>query len=154
MKKNTLITFGVLIVSLMSNPAYSQEQLVPNSVPLISPEEKLQALASTRFHFITLKQFHSALFRFVDEHINLTNFEAALLNAGLNEFLASSEREMMLLDALRENKSIRIEPSAETAVEVKPLLDRPIAFQITLTENGERHFYDVDWSGNVIPSSF
>jgi hypothetical protein len=185
MKKNRLFIF--LIASLALNPLlasylYAQDRLAAGSVSLVTPEDKLHALASTRFHFITLKQFHSSLFSFVDQNKNLSEAEAGLLNAGLNAFLTSAERETMLLDALRRDKSVQVrfsicEPDEETyemidhpakpllyrlqpavrrvpaAIEVKPLLDQPIAFQITLTKGNERHLYDVDWSGNVIQGS-
>jgi hypothetical protein len=35
------------------------------------------------------------------------------------------------------------------SIEIKPLLDRPVAFQIALEKENERHLYDVDWSGKI-----
>lgn len=162
MKRKNRLLVSVLVSLILgiflSSTLYAQDRLAASSASLISPEDKLQALASTRFHFITLKQFHSGLFTFVDQKKEMSEAEASLLNAGLNVFLTSAERETMLLDALRKNKSVQIKlPVSEnvvrdtsTTIEVKPLLDKPVAFQITLTQGEERRLYDVDWSGNMV----
>ena len=143
---------------LFSASLYAQEGLRANSAALVSPEDKLQALASTRFHFITLKQFHSGLFSSAEQGKGLSETDASLLNVGLNVFLTSADRETALLDALRRNEAVQIKfPVSDnenaSMVEVKPLLDKPIAFQITLTKNGEEHLYSVDWSGHVTSES-
>ncbi len=173
----SVVTSFVLGIFLSSH-LYAQDRLASSSVSLLSPEDKLQALASTRFHFITLKQFHTGLFSFAERGKDLSETEASLLNAGLNVFLTSAERETTLLNALRQNKSVQIKfPVSENenayevvdhptkpllyhlqpavrntsaTVEVKPLLDKPIAFQITLTKDGEEHLYSIDWSGNMV----
>ena len=148
----------LLLVIFFSSNLYAQDHLAANSVSLTSPEGKLQALASTRFHFMALKQFHTALFSSAEQKKELSEVDAALLNAGLNVFLTSADRETMLLDALRKNESVQIKfPVSEnenpSMIEVKPLLDKPIAFQITLTKDGEEHLYSVDWSGHVTSES-
>lgn len=147
-----ILGFSALVIFLSDRFLYAQDSLAASPVPLTSSEDKLQALASTRFHFITLKQFHSTLFSSVKEEAKLTDVEASLLNAGLNVFLTSSDRETVLLNALRENKSVQIKLSV-SELEVKPLLDKPIAFQIMLKKDGEEHFYSVDWSGHVATES-
>ena len=154
----TFLSSLLLAVLPLSSCLYAQEPLAANSVSLVSGEDKLQALASTRFHFITLKQFHSSLFSSAQKKGELTELEAGLLNAGLNVFLTSAERETMLLEALRENRSVRINlPVSKNEevcdIEVKPLLDKPIAFQIILNQDGKEHLYRVDWSGNMATES-
>lgn len=157
--------------------AFAQEAVLPNAFQVRSPEEKLHALALTRFHFITLKQFHSALFSFSEDRKVLRETEAQVLNAGLNAFLTKPGRENLLLEALRQNKSVqlkffiprvgtdyemvphptkpllyRLEPiqkGVPAVVEIKPLLDQPIAFKITLKRGEERFSYDVDWAGHI-----
>ena len=143
-----------------------------------SSKEKLQALQLTRFHFITLKQFHAALFTFGGEQNAPSNSEAEILNAGLNAFLSSPGRETALLEALRQNKAIhllfsipkaeegsygvardpnrsiayRLEPVVRrvpASVEIRPLLDRPVAFQITIKKGNEHYSYYVDWAGKI-----
>ena len=139
-----------------------------------SPEEKLHAFSLTRFHFTTLKQFHSNLFgRGEAEHV-MSKREAGLLNTGIQTFLLEAHREIYLLKALRENKAVRVnfsrpqqaqvlvEPGnkevyqlkptvthAPATIEIRPLLDGPIAFQITLEEGHDRYVYDVNWAGWV-----
>ena len=155
------ILANLILGVFLSSSLYAQDRLAGSSVSLVSPEDKLQALASTRFHFITLKQFHTGLFSFAERGKDLSEAEASLLNAGLNVFLTSAERETMLLDALRRNQSVQIKllvsenvvQARSATIEVKPLLDKPVAFQITLTQGEERHFYDVDWSGNMVPEA-
>lgn len=156
LKKQLLISMVASLAwgMVFSSSLYAQEHLAASPVSLGSPEDKLQALASTRFHFIALKQFHSSLFSSAEQKKELSVWDAALLNAGLNIFLTSSERETVLLDALRKNESVQIKfPVSEnedvSTIEVKPLLDQPIAFKITLIKDGEEHLYRVDWSGHV-----
>jgi len=176
-----LTTLLVTIVSLVGfaiPTGFAQESIISASFPTPSPKEKLQALQSTRFHFITLKQFHSALFSFGDDQKSISNSEAEILNAGLNAFLASSGRETALLEALRKNKAIQLKfsvpqeekgtydvvdnpdkpllyqlkpilKSVPATIEVKPLLDRPVAFQITLRKGAEHYSYYVDWAGKL-----
>ena len=38
-------------------------------------------------------------------------------------------------------------------VEIRPVLDQPIAFKITLKKGDERHLYQVDWAGNITSAS-
>ena len=161
--------------------SFAQENLIPSSITQPSSKEALHALALTRFHFITLKQFHSALFSF--EKPTLSEPDAYLLNTALNTFLTSAGRETMLLEALRTNKAIqlrlslkehatdasgeetyqmishptkpllyRLEPAVRSTpalIELKPLLDQPAAFQITMTKGNECCRYEVDWSGKI-----
>ncbi|MBI4358027.1 MAG: hypothetical protein HY584_01885 [Candidatus Omnitrophica bacterium] len=177
-----LLAFTFLASSLAGPQGFAQENLVTSSLasPSVSAKEKLHALALTRFHFITLKHFHSALFSPGREHNSVSEPEAYILNAALNHFLTSPGRETMLLDALRNNKAVRLEffiPKEEkeyemiryrdkavlyrlepttrirkipATIEVRPLLDKPIAFQITLRKDHQRFIYDVDWSGKII----
>ena len=170
-----MIVFVSILVSAKFIPsAFSQETATTSGV---SGEEKLYALSLTRFHFITLKHFHSALFSLSDEKRELSNDEANILNAGLNAFLTSPERETMLLEALRKNKSVQLHlsvPEKDSApqvvtnpkkpllyqlkpmihavpvlVAIKPLLDGPLAFEITLEKGKEHSTYDVDWAGGI-----
>lgn len=169
----------ITVLGLLHDPAsFAQDNIVSSSFPVSSAKEKLHALALTRFHFITLKQFHSALFSFGAEQHSLSDSEARILNAGLNAFLASPDRETALLEALRQNKAIqlrfsvpeqgkayqvmnhptkplayRLEPMTSltpASIDIQPLLDEPIAFQIVLHKGTERYRYHVDWSGKVI----
>ncbi len=153
--------------------------IASNTPVVTSPQDKLHALESTRFHFITLKQFHSTLFTAVslDPKNQLTDEQARVLNAGLNSFLTQAGRETLLLEALRQKRSVRLRfkvPEKEkeyqiidnpdrplayqlkpavhevpVSVEIKPLLDQPVAFEITLKKGNERYVYDVDWSGRI-----
>ena len=179
-------------VSFALPGGYAQESILSGSFPSpVSPKEKLQALQLTRFHFITLKQFHAALFSFSatqrwadpssgggEDKNTISNSEAEILNAGLNAFLSSPGRETTLLEALRQNKAIQLRfsvPEREEAaydmvdhsdkplllqlkpllksvpasIEVRPLLDRPVAFQITLRKGTEHYSYYVDWAGKI-----
>jgi hypothetical protein len=156
--------------SLLAPPVPAQDSLYSGSVSLTSAEDQLYALALTRFHFLTLKQFHSALFSFGQDQNPISESEARLLNIGLNAFLASTGRETLLLDALRENKAVQLRfsvpeektvlrlpfyeaeptaPSIPASIEIKPLLDRPVAFQISLEKEGGRNSYNVDWAGKI-----
>lgn len=178
---NRLTLLLVTIVSLVGfrvPTGFAQESIVSASFPAPSPKEKLHALQSTRFHFITLKQFHSALFSFGEDQNALTSSEAEILNAGLNAFLSSPGRETALLEAMRRNKAIQLKfsvskkdesaydviddptqpllyqlkpllKSVPASIEVRPLLDRPVAFQITLKKGNERYSYYVDWAGKI-----
>lgn len=171
----TILTFG----SFFTPIAFSQDNFAisMNAPSVSSPQDKLQALESTRFHFITLKQFHSGLFTNNGEH-KISDLDAHVLNAAINAFLTKTGREALLLDALRQNLSIRLrfnipqktdeyqiidnpdkplayqlEPvvrSVPATIEIKPLLDKPLAFQITLKKGNERYVYDIDWSGRLI----
>lgn len=149
-----------------------------NPSPVVSTQDKLQALESTRFHFITLKQFHSMLFTADAEPENkLSEAQAQILNAALNSFLTQAGRETLLLEALRQNRAVRLQlnvPQKENeyrvidnpdrplayrlepvvhavpaTIEIRPLLDQPAAFKITLKKGNERYVYDVDWSGRI-----
>ena len=187
--KNTifaLLTF-LLAGSFISPLAFSQDNFIgtgsfsiaSNAPAATSPQDKLHALESTRFHFITLKQFHSTLFTTVslDPKNQLTDEQARVLNAGLNSFLTQAGRETLLLEALRQKRSVRLKfkvPEQEkeyqiidnpdrplayqlkpvvhgvpVSVEIKPLLDQPVAFEITLKKGNEHYVYDVDWSGRI-----
>ena len=177
-KRILILMIGFLgFGSYMTPQASAQDALIANAVVPVSSNEKLHALSLTRFHFITLKQVHSALFTEGEQKGALSQLEARLLNAALNSFLTSSERENMLLQALREDKAVRLEFSVpevqegydmvvhptkpllyqlkpivknvRTVIEVKPLLDQPVAFQIELKKGSESHLYHVDWSGNI-----
>lgn len=174
----SILLVAVLVLSLPGTPSgFAQESVFSNSLANPSSKEKLHALALTRFHFITLKQFHSGLFSLSGDSNSLPNSEAQILNTGLNAFLNSPERETMLLDALRHNKAVelrfsipsedkayqvldhptkpllyRLKPmvqSVPASIEIKPLLDKPIAFQITLEKNNRRSQYEVDWAGGL-----
>ena len=100
-----------------------------------------------------------------------------MFNAGLNSFLTQAGRETLLLEALRHNRAVRLRfeipqktgefqmidnpdrplaPQLESvirtvpvAIEIKPLFDKPVAFEITLKKGNERYVYDVDWSGRI-----
>jgi len=178
---NHLTVLLVTIVSLAGfavPTGFAQESMISTSFPASSPKEKLHALQLTRFHFITLKQFHSALFSFGEDRNVLSNSEAEILNAGLNAFLSSPGRETTLLEALRQNKAIQLKfsvpkkeegaydviddpnrpllyqlkpllKSTPASIEVRPLLDRPVAFQITLKNGNEHYSYYVDWAGKI-----
>lgn len=168
----------IVVFSFFIRRSFAQESIISNSLTLSSPEEKLHALTLTRFHFITLKQFHSALFSIEGDQDPLSDSEAYILNTALNAFLTSSGRETMLLEALRRNKAIqlrfsvpetaagayqvimhptkpllyRLKPastSVPATIKIKPLLDKPIAFQISIQKGNERHAYNVDWSGKI-----
>ncbi len=180
LKLKHLTVLLVAVVSLVGfaiPTGFTQESIISASFPAPSPKEKLHALQLTRFHFITLKQFHSALFSFGDDQSTLTNSEAEILNAGLNAFLSSPGRETALLEAMRKNKAIQLKfsvsqqeeaydivdnpdkpllyqlkpllKSVPASIEVRPLLDRPVAFQITLKKGNERYSYYVDWAGKI-----
>ena len=174
----TVLTVRILALGPLGLPAsFAQEPLMSSSLSTPSSDEKLHALTLTRFHFITLKQFHSALFsQGVDQNF-ISNSEAEMLNTALNAFLTSAGRETTLLEALRQNKAIKLrfsileeentyeiethptkpllyhlEPVTRripVVIEIRPLLDSPMAFQITL-ENGNEHcLYNVDWAGKI-----
>ena len=102
---------------------------------------------------------------------------AYILNVGLNAFLTSPNRETLLLDALRQNKSVRVRFSASTgeqtyqvlqhpekplvyrlepvdettpvSIELQPFLDGPVAFQVAVESSGRRFSYNIDWSGKI-----
>lgn len=174
----------LLLCTVLPVPVGAQEALGAVSVtaPSVSfanptsPQDKLQALSLTRFHFIALKQFHSNLFSKGEADQSITREEARLLNVGLNAFLLSADRERLVLEALRQNKAIhfrftvpeqpgngyqvvnhptkelvyRLKPvvtQSTAVIEIRPLFDGPIAFQITLEKGNERADYEVNWAG-------
>lgn len=191
MKKTTFALLTILISSLFITPvAFSQDSFITsglasgslsiaNTSAVVSPQEKIQALESTRFHFITLKQFHSALFTSVTTSSGdkISEPQAQILNAALNAFLTQAGRETLLLEALRQNRSVRLRfnvpektkeyqivdnpdkplayqfkpvvSAVPATIEIKPLLDKPVAFEITLKKGNERYVFDVDWSGRI-----
>ena len=173
-----VLVFTILALISLVSWAFAQESLISTSLPEPSSKEKLHALSLTRFHFITLKQFHSSLFSETVAENPISDEEARILNTALNAFLTSAERETLLLEALRQNKSIRLRfsvreeengtyemeehPTKELAyhltpvvrsvpivIEIKPLLDRPVAFQVSLVKGNERRLYEVGWSGTM-----
>ena len=169
-----IVLSALLMSAFFISPVFAQDQV--SSLPSTG-EEKLHALSLTRFHFITLKQFHSDLYSKMEKTGKISDSEAGLLNAGLNSFLGAPEREAMLLQALRENKAVRIElsipeedsvpkvvnsptkpllyrlkPAFHTVpvlVAIKPLLDGPNAFEITLEKGNETSRVEVDWAGGI-----
>ncbi len=192
-KKTVFALLIILTLGLFLSPvAFSQDNLISsglgsgsfsvsiNTPSVASPQDKLHALESTRFHFITLKQFHSMLFTpdTTNPENKISESQARVLNTALNSFLTQSGRETLLLEALRQNRSVRLQfniPQKETEyrivdnpdkplayrfepvvhavsaiIEIKPLLDQPVAFEITLKKGNERYIYDVDWSGRII----
>ena len=174
-----LITvFTLVALTSLVSWVFAQDSLVATSIATPASEEKLHALSLTRFHFMTLKQFHSSLFAASDSDHSISDQEARMLNTALNAFLTSAQRETLLLEALRQNKAIRLRfpvqeeqegvyemdehPTKELVVhlrpvvrsvsiviEIRPLLDRPIAFQVSLVKGDTRRLYDVDWSGRM-----
>jgi len=142
-------------------------------ITVFSQEDKLHAVTLTRFHFNTLKQFHSNLYQVGEAEQSISAEEAGILNIGLNAFLTSPEREALLLKALRNNKAVqlkftvpetssdfdmvktqklvyRLKPLVErvpAVIEVRPILDGPIAFEIVIEKGRDIHIYDVNWSG-------
>lgn len=173
-----ILIFTVLALTSFISWVFAQDTLVSSSLASPSSKEKLHALSLTRFHFITLKQFHSSLFSSTVSEHSISDQEARILNTALNHFLTFSERETLLLEALRQNKSIRLkfsiqeedptafemesdstkellfhlEPvikSIPTVIDIKPLLDGPVAFQVSLVKGNVRRFYEVDWSGKT-----
>ncbi|GEM_PF-3349026 len=189
MNSNKHLAFALLTIfsfgSFLSPVAFSQDSLTSsfsisvNAPSVSSPQDKLHALESTRFHFITLKQFHSSLFTNdkASDH-KISDMDARLLNGALNTFLTRAGRETLLLEALRQNRSVRLkfnipqkteeykiidnpdkplayrlEPvvrSVPATIEIKPLLDKPVAFEITVKKGKERYLYDINWSGKII----
>ncbi len=191
MKKTAFALLTILVLSLFATPvAFSQDNFITsglasgsfsitNSSAVTSPQDKIQALESTRFHFITLKQFHSSLFTSVTTSSGnkISESQAQILNAALNSFLTQAGRETLLLEALRQNRSVRLRfnvpqktneyqmidnpdkplayqfkpviSSVPATIEIKPLLDKPVAFEITLKKGSERYVFDVDWSGRI-----
>ena len=183
MKQLRLVTILVLVGAWILNPSVLSTGLAKEAVPQAaftasSPNDKLYALDITRFHFLSLKQFHSVLFSFNDYRGFFNETQVRLLNAGLNAFLNSTDRENLMLEALRSNKAVqlrfsipekgpgyevldhptkpllyRLEEEAKNvpvAVEILPLLDGPIAFQISVEKGKERLIYDVDWTGKIM----
>ncbi len=140
--------------------------------------DRAQAIESTRFHFTTLKQFQGTIFSSEDALRGISGPEAFILNTGLSAFLSSGDRETMLLAALRQNKSVRLrfqlpvktdefsivsDPRYEVlfqlkpevkhmpmAVEIHPLLDGPVAFEITIKQGEGMTVYEVNWAGDFI----
>ena len=148
------------------------------AIPMSSADEALHALSLTRFHFMTLKELHTDLFSKSKDQI-ISSFDAGILNTGLDTFLMSPSRETILLEALRQNKAVRLqfsisqakpgeyrmvnhpyktllsrfEPLTESipvTITIQPILDEPVAFHITLTKDGESHVYKVDWSSKIV----
>jgi hypothetical protein len=183
MKNLKLVTF-LLVVALLtagfSLPGgWAAEAFSAPSLTASSPTNQLYALDITRFHFMSLKHFHSILFSSNQYRGFFTEPDAKLLNVGLNAFLSSKDRESLLLEALRADKAVRLrfmipekspgdfeminhptkpllyrlEPEVKrvpVVVRIQPLLDGPVAFQITVEKDGENLNYDVDWAGQVI----
>lgn len=178
-KKIILVFVGIFVVisSLVLPSVFSQTDLGSVSLSVPSVKDKVHALELTRFHFITLKQFHSGLFSLNEDKKTLSDSEAQILNAGLNAFLNSVGRETMLLEALRQDRAVQLRfqvPQSENtykmidhptkplvyhlesanrslaaAVEIKPFLDKPVAFEITLRQGKGKHRYQVDWAGQI-----
>jgi hypothetical protein len=174
-----LITlFTLVALTSFISWVFAQDALVTTSIAKPASEEKLHALSLTRFHFITLKQFHSALFSDRETENSISDEEARMLNTALNAFLTSAERETLLLEALRQNKAIRLRfsvreeqedvyemethptkdlvlhlkpvvRSVPIVIEIRPLLDRPVAFQVSVVRDKARRMYEVDWSGKM-----
>lgn len=172
-----ILTFAaVWIIQPAAIPSVWAKESVPQtSFSVSSPQDKLYALDVTRFHFLSLKQFHSS---FNEYRGVFQRGEAELLNVGLNTFLISPERETLLLQALRDNKAVRLRFSVPeqtsgyemlrhptkpllyrleeevrnipVTIEIQPLLDGQAAFQITVERDAERLIYDVDWTGKVV----
>ncbi|MBI4368091.1 MAG: hypothetical protein HY588_01715 [Candidatus Omnitrophica bacterium] len=181
MKLRNVVAILILILIAVSahfvRGAFAQEALLSSPLAAPSSDTQLHALSSTRFHFITLKQFHAALFTPGGHDQPLSGSEVQILNAGLNTFLTSPGREELLLEALRQDKAVRLQfsvPEAEedyemtnhptkplayrlepkirqvpTSIEIRPLLDQPAAFQIVLAKGDARYAYSVDWAGNI-----
>ena len=123
LKRQLSILFIALTFLGLLPQASAQETIaLSNSVVNVSAQDKLQALESTRFHFIALKQVYVSLFPAPErkislpDEVSLPDFEAKLLNAALNAFLNSKDRETTLLDALRQNKAIQLKFSISKKV--------------------------------------
>lgn len=174
-----LITlFTLVALTSFISWVFAQDAFVTTSIAKPASGEKLHALSLTRFHFITLKQFHSELFSDAGTENSISDEEARMLNAALNAFLTSAERETLLLEALRQNKAIRLRfsvreeqegvyemethptkdlvvhlkpvvRSVPIVIEIRPLLDRPVAFQVSVVRDRTRRMYEVDWSGKM-----
>jgi hypothetical protein len=198
LKQTKILVVMVVMLSMIQSPAMAAQVIdlgTSNLAGAASPaNNQVHALELTRFHFITLKQFHSGLFggeaefkavaapsapkQVVLEKTQIKLQDAQLLNKGLNAFLASGDRADVLLGALRENKAIqlkfsisrktgetemvthprktllyRIQPvvtKVPVTIKLRPMLDGPIAFEISLALDGNERFYHVDWAGNII----
>lgn len=162
---------------MASSFAQQYVDLPKSSFAVSSADEELHALSLTRFHFLTLKELQADLFS-TKQHQLIPSFDARIINTGLDQFLMSPSREITLLEALRQNKAVRLqfsipyakpgeyhmvdhpykkqlyrfEPLVESisvAIEIQPILDEPIAFHITLTNGSEVHSYKVDWTGKI-----
>lgn len=188
-----LVAYILMFCTVLQGPAMAQEALgalsaAPSvtSVTSMDPKinviqpasatDRLQALSTTRFHFMTLKQFQTSLFTRGEAEQSISKAEARLLNVGLNAFLISAKREELLLAALRQNKAVRIRfrvpeqagngyqvvnhptkkltyrlkpvvMQSEAVIEIRPLFNGSIAFQVTLEKGDERFEYDINWAG-------
>jgi hypothetical protein len=183
-KKPTSITlvhlFILAIVPTFAFPLFAQQQIdmAPPTLPITTSDHDVHALTLTRFHFTTLKEFHSEVFRAAGKHDELTASDAKLINRALNAFFETSSRADLVLEALRQSKAIRLsfkvqektdgykmakDPSKEllyhfeplmksvpVVVEIRPLLDGPIAFEITLSRQESVSSYAVDWAGKIV----
>jgi len=187
--KLTIATLTILLCVLSSSPVaiWAQEGLISpaaslgiSSQTISKPDDRIYAITLTRFHFITLKQFHSGLFTSGVRKGAISDHHALLINKGLNAYLTSTMREKLMLKAMRENKSVELRfnvseetsdyvmvphprrellfhyapevKQVETVIEIQPLMDGPNAFQVTLRKSGEDSIFHVDWHGEITQS--
>src|SRR3989338_1762651 len=136
-KLRNVVAILILILIAVSahfvRGAFAQEALFSSPLTASSSDTKLHALSSTRFHFITLKQFHAALFTPGGHERPLSGSEVQILNAGLNAFLTSPGREELLLEALRQNKAVRLQfsvPEAEEDYEMTNHPTKPLVYRL------------------------
>ncbi len=182
MKKIKLFSLSILCflgASVLVPVVSAQDQIfVPHTQALPVPQdEALQALNATRFHFMSLMKFRSEIFSAAPEDGKMSQSDILILRAGLNTFLSSVGREKMLLEALRQNKAIRIsfmtpkgqsvadtlkdpanpvlyqfEPAfraQRASVEIQPFFDEQNAFRILVRKETTYQVYDIGWAGNI-----
>lgn len=177
--KSTLSIF-IIILAIWTTPLLAAQHLdlSSTSFPASTMDDGFRARELTRFHVTTLKAFHSELFDAAENSSILCESDASLLNTALDTFLTLDDRASLLLAALREDKAVRLtfsvkektedyemvkDPSQEllfrfepkvsrvpVSVDIRPMLDGPIAFEITLAHDSDSQVYFVDWAGKFI----
>jgi len=94
MKNLRLVTVVLvtLILGAGSLPfGWAQEGAPIPSFSVSSQNDKLHAFDMTRFHVISLKQFHSVIFAANNYKGFFSEGDARILNIGLNAFLSSDK---------------------------------------------------------------
>ncbi len=179
-KRQLVSTFLVSVLWVVSSCpiGWAGEMVQTPSFSITSRDDQLHALNITLPHLMTLQKFHSGLFTPTSEVLTINQMDAMTLNAGLNAFLSSRDREELLLQALRANKAVmlrfkipqktgqtellthptkpllyRLEPEVKeipVSIQIHPLLDGPLAFRITLEEGAKVLMCEVDWLGQIV----